>query len=168
VIVSTFLLSRAELSWEVISQRELMRMMKTRLLLRRHLRAHPSLVNFNKSGTAAPPPSPSPPPRRRFKLPRCPDRPRLPAEKENGAAGREGGPTHGSSAASSTESGTARFGGASLNFLKLECKQTYYRKVKGEDSRLFKSCGACIAPPPPPPPPPPFSRRPRDASHVPP
>ena len=27
----------------------------------------------------------------------------------------------------------------SLNFLKLECKQTHYRKIKGEDSRLFKS-----------------------------
>lgn len=39
----------------------------------------------------------------------------------------------------------------SLNFLKLECKQTHYRKVKGEDSRLFKSRGACIVHPSPPP-----------------
>jgi len=35
----------------------------------------------------------------------------------------------------------------SLNFLKLECKQTHYRKVKGEDSSLFKSHGACIVHP---------------------
>jgi len=35
----------------------------------------------------------------------------------------------------------------SLNFLKLECKQTHYRKVKGEDGSLFKSHGACIVHP---------------------